>query len=521
TFTDVVVASSDGRISVQKLLSTPKDYSVAVVEGLLAGLADLGLEASRKSEIVHATTIATNTILEGTGARCALITTRGFRDVLEIGRLRFPTLYDFRYEKPKPLVLRQHVFEATERINAKGSVSVALARDEIDRVVNAVAGSACEAVAISLLNTFANPAHERLLAQAVRERLPGIDLSVSSEILPQIGEYERTSTTAINAYIMPRVRRYLTALVDRLRGSAVRGALLVMRSGGGIMGVERAVREPVHMVESGPVAGVLASRRILGWAGLDDLLTVDVGGTTAKASIVEGGRFLKTVDYEVGGAVSATTRLAGGGGYPIQIPVIDIAEVGAGGGSIVWVDSGGSPQVGPRSAGADPGPVCYGRGGDQVTLTDANLLLGYLNQDRLAGGVALQRGLAERAMREQIAKPLGLSLEAAAYGVFRIANAQMMGAIRAVSTQRGRDVRGYALAAFGGNGPVHAAELASAIGISTVVVPRSPGVFSATGLLVTDLEYDATRVLYRNHSELEPAALNQVLAELRDRIEAL
>ena len=515
TFTDVVVATSDRRAVVEKLLSTPQDYAQGVIAGATAGLTRLGVDLAAQSEIVHATTVATNAIIERAGSRCALVTTEGFRDVLEIGRLRIPVLYDMGYDKPPPLVSRDLIFEVRERIDHRGNVVVPLDRADAAALAELVAEADVQSVAICLLNAYANDAHEALLAEALRARMPAIDLSISSIVLPQIGEYERTSTTVINAYVMPTVRRYLRSLTNGLRERGVGGSVLIMRSGGGVMSTHRAEAEPVHMVESGPAAGVLAARNLLAEGGFDNLLTFDVGGTTAKASIIEKGELLSTVDYEVGGVVSATTRLTGGGGYPIQIPVIDIAEVGAGGGSIVWVDAGGSLRVGPQSAGAVPGPVCYDQGGEQVTLTDANLVLGYINPEQLAGDLPIRPDLAERALRDQIAGPLGLELVDAAHGIHVIAVAQMMGAIRSVSTQRGRDVRDYALVAFGGNGPLHAVGLARGMGISTVVVPPAPGVFSATGLLVTDIEHEATRTLYRTLAELGAEALDRTTDRLR------
>lgn len=517
TFTDVVVAYED-RVVVEKLLSTPDDYAKGVIAGTMAAIKRLGIDPTMRCEVVHATTVATNAIIERAGSRCALITTEGFRDVLEIGRLRIPVLYDINYEKPPPLVHRQDIFEVRERIDHNGNVVVPLDRALADAVAEKVGDGAFEAVAICLLNAYANDAHEALLADALRAHIPDVDVSISAEVLPQIGEYERTSTTVINAYVMPTVRRYLRSLVDGLRSHNVSGSILIMRSGGGVMSARRAENEPVHMVESGPAAGVLAASKLLAEAGFDNLLTFDIGGTTAKASIVEKGRVLTTIDYEVGGMVSSTTRLTGGGGYPIQIPVIDIAEVGAGGGSIVWIDDGGSLRVGPRSAGAMPGPVCYDQCGDEVTLTDANLLLGYINPERLAGDLAIRPDLAEQALRDRIAEPLGLSLVDAAYGIHLIAVSQMMGAVRAVSTQRGRDVRDYTLIAFGGNGPLHAVGLAREMGIATVVVPPAPGVFSATGLLVTELEHEASRTLYQTLADLEPEALADATAKLRRQV---
>ena len=503
TFTDVVLTTESGGLAVRKILSTPEDYAEGVIAGARAALADLDVAAEGSSEVVHATTVATNAILERAGARCALITTAGFRDVLEIGRLRIPELFNPFYDKRPVLVPRDRIFEVDERINHRGEVVTALGEEAIERAVEAAIASDAESVAVCLLNSYANPDHEHAIADALRARAPELDISVSADILPRIGEFERTSTTTINAYVRPTVRRYVDSLAALLRKNAIEGPLLIMQSGGGLMGAARAAREPVNMIESGPAAGVLAARHFIAGMGLKNAVTFDMGGTTAKASIIENGEFLKTSEYEVGGHMSATTRLTGGGGYPVTVPAIDIAEVGAGGGSIVWLDSGGSLRVGPRSAGAAPGPVCYGAGGERPTVTDANLILGYLNPARIAGGaIEVLPEPARVALEAEIARPLGLDLAEAAYGVHLIANSEMIGAIRAVSTQRGRDVRDFALVAFGGCGPAHAAQLAREMGIGTVVVPPSPGLFSAFGLLATELEFQRTRTLYADAAEL-------------------
>ena len=521
TFTDIVVATEAGGLAVRKILSTPEDYAAGVITGARSALEDLGARAEDVSEVVHATTVATNAILQRAGARCALVTTAGFRDVLEIGRLRIPELFNLFYDKRPVLVPRDRIVEVEERINHRAEIVTALEADEIERTVAAVTALDVEAVAICLINSYANPAHEHAIAAALRARAPGLEVSTSADVLPRAGEYERTSTTAINAYVQPTVRRYIDSLAAQLRRDRISGPLLIMQSGGGLMGAERAAREPVSMIESGPAAGVLAARHFIAEMGLENAVTFDMGGTTAKASIIENGKFLKTTEYEVGGHMSATTRLTGGGGYPITVPAIDVAEVGAGGGSIVWLDSGGSLRVGPQSAGAAPGPVCYGAGGERPTVTDANLVLGYLNPASIAGGaIEVQPEPARATLEAAIARPLGLDLAEAAYGVHLIVNSEMMGAIRAVSTQRGRDVRDFALVAFGGCGPAHAALLARDMGIGTVVVPPSPGLFSAFGLLATDLEFQRARTLYAESGTLaEGSRLAGILAALEAEIE--
>ena len=522
TFTDVVLATAGGRRAVRKLLSTPDDYSRAVFDGLTEAIADLGADLGTIGEVVHATTVATNAILQGAGARCALITTEGFRDVLEIGRLRIPSLYNLSYDKRPPLVPRRHVFEVCERVSARGEVDSPLDPVSVAAAIDGVLASGAEAVAVCLLNAYANPGHERAVAEALRQRAPDLDVSIATDILPQIGEYERTSTTVIDAYVKPLVRHYLERFGDRLRDNGVDAPAFIMQCGGGLSPLSLAVRQPVTMVESGPAAGVLAACDTATAMGLEQVVSFDMGGTTAKASLVEGGTVTRTHDYEVGGGISAASRLVGGGGYPVNVPVVDVAEVGAGGGSIAWVDTGGSLRVGPRSAGVAPGPACYGRGGTAPTVTDANVLLGYLNPDSIAGGtLAIHPDLARQAVQESVAAPLGLDPIEAAFGIHLIANSEMTGAIRAVTTQRGQDVRDFALMAFGGSGPVHAAILAREAGMGTVIVPPSPGLFSAVGLLASDLTFQRGHMFYRDLDSVPLDALNGVLAHLRQAVEEM
>jgi len=515
TFTDIVVSAGDGALARRKILSTPADYADAVIAGTLAALDDLKLAPSLPSEVIHATTIATNAILERKGGPCAVVTTTGFRDVLEIGRLRMPELYNLFYDKRPQLVPRRLVFELAERIDAAGQVVKRIDATSLRRVIAAIKAANVSSVAICLINSHANPTHERLLAAALRKALADIEISVSSDILPRPGEYERTSTTLINAYVKPLVRSYLQTLATRLRSHGVNGPLYIMQCGGGLTSVGLAAEQPVTMVESGPAAGVLAARHLAQGLGLTHVIAFDMGGTTAKASIIENGAILRTTEYEVGGRISATARLTGGGGYPIGVPVIDVAEVGAGGGSIAWLDRGASLRVGPQSAGAAPGPACYGRGGTAATVTDANVVLGYLNQDAIAGGgIAIDAARAAGAI-DGIARELGLDRHHAAHGIHLIANSEMIGAIRAVTTQRGRDPGEFALVAFGGCGPLHAVELARAVGVRRVVIPDHPGLFSALGLLRTDLEFQANRVLYVDLDAGSVVPLNAAIADLR------
>jgi N-methylhydantoinase A len=508
TFTDLVLLAQDGSVSTRKLPTSPTHHGRVVVDGLASLLDAQRLTPDRLGEIVHGTTVATNAVLEGKGARTGLLTTRGFRDVLEIRRIRSPELYNLQYEKPAPLVPRRHRLEVDERINHLGQVVRELDLAQAEQVLTQLAEAGIESLAICFLNAYANADHEQRVGELARRVSATWDISLSSDVLPEIREYERTSTTVINAYLKPVIRRYLQGVRDELDTAGVQAPLLIMQSNGGIMSVAAAQERPVHIIESGPAAGVIAAAFLARRLGVPNVLTFDMGGTTAKASIIENGQLSQTPEYEVGGGISLTSRLIKGGGYALRVPVIDIAEVGAGGGSIVWLDPGGALQVGPHSAGAVPGPVCYQTGGTEPTVTDANVALGYLNPEHLVGGdLPLDAEAACRAVHDRVAQPLGLTLDEAAYGIHLVANSNMLRAVRAVSSQRGRDPRGYALFAFGGNGPVHAVELARALGLVRVLVPVAPGLFSAFGLLFADVEHHYVRTCFRRTDDLDPADL--------------
>jgi N-methylhydantoinase A len=488
TFTDIACLSADGELSTCKVPSTPDDYAQAIIEGIQTLTRSLGTSPDCLAEVLHASTVATNVILEGKGANTALVTTEGFRDVLELRRIRVPRLYEPLYEKPPPLVPRRRRYEVTERLDSKGAVVKPLDETQVRALAAVLASAGVEAVAISLLHAYANPAHERRVAELLRADLPGCFISVSSDVLPEIREYERTSTTVVNAYIGPVMWRYLRSLRERLAANGVRGRLLMMQSSGGTMDVEQVLAKPAAVVESGPAAGVVGAARLGARAGYKSLITFDMGGTTAKASLIEGGQVLSTDEYEVGGGISLSSQLAKGGGYALKLPVIDVSEVGAGGGSIVRLDVAGALKVGPDSAGAVPGPACYNKGGIEPTVTDASVVLGYLNPHALAGGTVPIESVRSRLALQKIASLLGMDLLEAAYGIHRLANSTMMRAVKAVSTYRGRDPRDYTLFAFGGNGGVHAAALAFELQMKSVIVPPAAGVFSAVGLLCADLE---------------------------------
>ena len=381
TFTDVAFIGEDGVVTTRKVPSTPDDYARAVVDGITALIAQWGLQPDDVGEVLHGCTVATNAILEGKGAKTALVTTKGFRDVLELRRIRMPRLYEPLYVKPKPLAPRQRRFEVAERLAADGRVVVPLDRDDVMAAVRGIRESGAEAVAVAFLNAYADGRHERIVGDILRRELPDCFISLSVDVLPEIREYERTSTTVINAYLGPPVKAYVDSLVNRLDEAGLKGRLLIMQSSGGMLDAATVMDKPVQIVECGPAAGVIGSLHLGRLIGRENLITLDMGGTTAKASLIENDRLLRTDEYEVGGGISLSSRLVKGGGYALKTPVIDISEVGAGGGSIVWFDRVGQLKVGPQSAGAVPGPACYRSGGEEPTVTDANVVLGLPQPD--------------------------------------------------------------------------------------------------------------------------------------------
>ncbi len=514
TFTDLVAMSEDGRITTRKTASTPHDYGEGIVEGLRTLLTQRpGLVV----DVLHATTVGSNTVLEAKGAKTALITTKGFRDILEIRDLRMPVLYDMGWTKPRALVERRLRLEVIEKIRPDGSVAVALDLASLDPVLAMLREENVASVAICLLHSYANPVHEQAVALAVQAALPEVAISVSSEILPEIKEYPRTSTTVINAYVQPAVRAYITSLDARLQALGIEAPLQLMQSNGGLASAAFAAGSPAHIIESGPAAGVVGGAALARRLEEPRLITFDMGGTTAKAGLVENGEVLRTEALEVGGGVMAGSRLLVGAGYLLKLPAIDLAEVGAGGGSICRLDSAGAPKVGPDSAGALPGPVCYGRGGTMPTITDCNLALGYLDPDGLTGGtMRVDQEAARTAIDHDLATPLHLSVEQAAYGMLRLASATMMRAIRAVSVERGRDPRQFTLLAFGGNGPLFAAGIAAELGIARIIIPPLPGVFSAFGLLVADAEHHARQSIRVRLDSADAVHLNAIIQGLTE-----
>ena len=514
TFTDVVLMSEKrGLVAKYKVDTTPARLEACFVRGLRRATDELPAEAVAR--ILHASTVATNTVLEAKGARTALVVTGGFRDILEIARQRRPDLYDLKAEKARPLIPRRLCFEVRERIGADGRVVTALTDDELARVCEEVRSAHVESVVIATLFSYLNPRHELRIKEHLERALPGVSAVASSEVVPEFREFERASTAALVGYLRPAFVRYTGKLVQdlaRLRHDPEK--LLIMNSAGGLMSPEAARERPHTVVESGPAAGVIAAATLARELGERNVISFDMGGTTAKASLIEDGRYRTTTEYEIGAGMhqSLAVRFTG---YPIKAPIIDLTECSAGGGSIASVDGLGALKVGPRSAGAEPGPVCYGRGGIEPTVTDANLVLGRINPDYFLGGEAkLDLEQARAAIEERIARPLRLSLSQAAAGVLAVVNAHMVRILRVVSVSRGLDPREFSLAAFGGAGPLHAADLATELQIPRIVIPEAPGLFSALGLLWADLRADFSTTVRRNLGTESAGALQKTLEAL-------
>jgi N-methylhydantoinase A len=514
TFTDVaLVEEASGRIGVAKVPTTPDDLAAGVLVALTSAMRRYDVAPSAVALLSHATTVVTNAILEEKGARAALITTRGFRDVLELRRSARADLYDLFQDAPATLIPRRRRFELTERVGADGAVVTPLAENEIAPLIAALKDARVEAVAVALLFSFLNPAHERRLGEALRAALPQVPVYLSSDVLPEIKEFERTSTTSVCAYVGPLLASYLARLGEATRSRAL-PRLYLMGSNGGILEAAEVVAMPAMAVESGPAAGVVAAALVARQTGRRDLISFDMGGTTAKASLIRDGQYETTPDYEVGGG-SSMTRWMNGTGHPIRVAVIDLAEVSAGGGSIAWVDRAGALRVGPKSAGANPGPACYGRGGTEPTVTDCDLLLGYLDaRSLLDGELAIDLAAAEATVRTKLAEPLGVDIRTAAAAVIDVVNNAMAEVLKIVSVQRGHDPRDFVLAAFGGAGPLHAAALADELGMSEVICPPIPGAFSALGLIGTDLRRDYVQTLFTLADAADPGTLETAFAAL-------
>ena len=517
TFTDVaVVEETSGRIGVAKVPTTAADLAEGVLRALELAMSRNEVGNAEVGLLSHATTVVTNAILEEKGARAALITTRGFRDVLELRRSARANLYDLFQDAPATLIPRRRRFEISERISADGAIVTSLAENEIDELIAELKTARVDAIAVSLVFSFLNPEHERRLGARLRAALPDAPVYLSSDVLPEIKEFERTSTTAVCAYVGPILASYLARLEEVTRSRAL-PPLYLMGSNGGILEAAEAIGMPAMAVESGPAAGVVAAALVARQTARPNLLSFDMGGTTAKASLIREGRYETTPGYEVGGG-SSMTRWMNGAGHPIRVPVIDLAEVSAGGGSIAWTDRAGALRVGPKSAGANPGPACYARGGNKPTVTDCNLLLGYLDQRSLLDGeLSIDHAAAAVAVRTRLADPLGVDMRTAAAAVIDVVNHAMAEVLKIVSAQRGHDPRDFVLAAFGGAGPLHAAALASELGIAEVICPPIPGAFSALGLIGTDLKRDYVQTLFVTTDSADPAAVEAAFVALENK----
>ena len=512
TFTDFLVADSQGEAQVYKTPTTPQRPEVGVLQGLRKIAASFERELSdflgRVSVIVHGTTITTNAVLTGEGAKTAFLTTRGFRDVLNMRRGLRDRQYDSKYGPPAPLVPRTHIYPITERVNVEGAVVTPLHEAEVLDAIEHIRAQAIEAVAVSYLWSFLNPAHERRTGQLIQEALPEVYVSLSSEVLPQIRVYERHSTTALNATVGPPLARYLSQLENQLDASGFVGVLLIMQSNGGVMSPHLTRRFAANTLLSGPAGGPLAGVFCADTYALRDVITVDMGGTSFDACLIHDRQPVTTTEGEIGG-------------HRLALPVLDIHTVGAGGGSIAWIDAGGILQVGPKSAGAEPGPVCYGRGGVEPTVTDANLVLGYLSSDGLLGGeLPLDYDGAQRAVTHKIAEPLGLPPVEAAEGIYRIVNANMAAALQGVSVERGYDPREFALVVAGGAGPLHAGMIARELDMPLIMVPQESAVFCAAGMLLSDLQHDYVQTFTREWGAIVPDEINRSLREIEEQARA-
>jgi N-methylhydantoinase A len=520
TFTDIVLVDEfDGSIKVVKVSTVPDDPSIGFLDGVTAAFEKFGIAAADIEFVVHGTTIATNTIIQGKGAKTGLMTTAGFSDVLEIAYQTRPTLYDLFYEKPKPLVDRYMTAGVRERIGADGQVIVPLDEADVEAAARRLIADGAEAITIAFLHSYRDPAHERRAAEIVSSISPDLTVVLSSNVCPEYREYPRTSTAVVNAVLAPRVAPYLSRLEVRLRDEGVVSDLHLMTSSGGIITSGVAKRLPVHLVESGPAAGVIGAAFVAGTLKDKELgrkiLALDIGGTTAKVSLVDDGMPALAEEFEVGTIALPSSTSSKGLGYPVKMPVINLVEIGAGGGSIAFVDSGGALAVGPDSAGAAPGPACYGKGGQHPTITDANLVLGRINPDYFLGGaITAYPELSRIAIERFLAGPLGLDVEAAARAVIDIANAKMVAALQLISVKRGIDPREYAIVPSGGAGPMHAAAIARELGSKTVIIPPTPGLNSAVGLLATDIKHEVVRSVFCPTDDIDPDEFRSIVDEM-------
>jgi len=503
TFTDVVLFDDKKKaLHITKTPSTPANPAIGVINGIKKIVSQVGIESNEIASLVHGTTVATNALLEYKGIRTALILTEGFKDILSIGRQDRPKLYDYFERRPEPFIPRHLRFEVPERTLYDGEILRPLDEEQVRGIAEKLKGMGIRGVAVCLLHSYANPTHEKRIKEIFKEHYPEAVVSTSHEILPEFREYERMSTTVINTYVMPIIDRYLQDLQRMMREEGLTADLNVMQSNGGVMTSRSAGEKSVHTILSGPAGGVMGSLAIGTQIGMKNLITVDMGGTSFDICLIHGGKIHFTKESEIGG-------------HPIKIPMIDIHTIGAGGGSVAWIDPGGSLRVGPQSSGANPGPVCYRLGGKEPTVTDANLVLGRLDPSYYLGGeMSLDVEAAKQAILGKIARPLKLSLEEAAEGIIKVINASMVRGIRKVSVEKGFDAREFSMICFGGGGPLHSLELAEELRIPTVVVPISPGVNSALGLLIADFRYDYSQTFLKKTQDIRLDSFNQGFKDL-------
>lgn len=519
TFTDLIIVENEtGAFAIGKTLTTPDDPSVAVETVLRETLNSFGVKAAEIQHLIHGTTLVTNAMIERKGAKTALLTTQGFRDSIEIGKESRYELYDLMLENPKPLVPRYLRFDVPQRMLFDGSEQTALDEQFVEQITAELVENGIEAIAITFLHSFTNPTAEQAAREAVQRVAPQLRVSISSDVIPEIREYERASTTIANVYVQELVEKYLRKLEERLAQLGFGGSFYLMLSSGGIATVETTVKYPVRLLESGPAAGALAANAYGLATGHDSLISFDMGGTTAKICVIDDGQPLIAHEFEV----DRMYRFKKGSGLPIKIPVIELIEIGTGGGSIARVDSLGLLKVGPDSAGADPGPVCYGRNGQNPTVTDANLILGYLDPSYFLGGkMQLDMPRARQILDEKIAQPLNLSIEEAAWGVHQIANENMANAARVHALERGKDPRRFPMFAFGGAGPVHAYRIAQSLGSPLLLAPLGAGVMSTVGFLSAPLAFDFVRSWPIGLDEIDWEHANAILAEMEAEGERL
>lgn len=521
TFTDLLVLDeATGQLRGRaKISTTPADPSIAAMQGVTELRAADGV-ASQISYVCHATTVITNALLQRRTARGGMITTRGFRDVLEIARMVRPHLYDLNVERLPPLVPRERIMELSERMNASGEALRPLQLEEVDAAVRTLLDEDVDCIAICLINAYANPEHERAVAKRVAELAPGLAICISTDLVQEYREYQRMSSTVVNAVTMPAFAGYIHRFADNLRRESIAAPFYLMQSNGGMMRAEAARVRPINFVESGPAAGVIAAARLGVLSGFRDVLSFDMGGTTAKVGLIQNGVPLTTSEYSVGGPTHGRAMGASATGYPIRVPVLDLVEVGTGGGSIAHLDASGGLHVGPVSAGADPGPMCYGRGGEHPTVTDAHVVTGVIDPRNFLGGrMQLDPALSFRGV-ERLSMRLGMDVMSTAKGIIDIADAAMLQALRIMSVERGVDPRHVAMIAFGGAGPMRAAALGGALGVKRVVIPREPGLFSALGLLLTDVRRDEVRSYIRDLARVDAAELGGIVGGMAAHVDA-